>query len=586
MNFRNEMDKISTYQLINYKNKLVNDLDTLYQQMSLLDIDNEVNDDQQEKELSLINKYDERLNSNIGFRSIEYLGQLPFDEIHRNEERKHNIINRINNLNANSPSIEKQRAMEELRSYQNSPYAEARQISGERTNALMRRIESVEAINNLEEEATIITNRLEKLEKDINEIEEKIAIINDIINSRQKGGNIGNQDFGTWKDGSSIFKDRKGYYIIQWNPKKNQEYKKYLPNWKHKQSKNKLVLKNNKWVIKKSKNKTKGRGLKNKKNRMTRKRGGKKNGEIIKWKDIDREIYTIDLDKHPLPSSQDIHGSQETEGSEGSEVVLNEFIENDDESFEQLTQLEENKRYIFVIVYEGGKAKMHLDDANVLWHNDLSEDYEGKNKILAAGELKWVPEENKLKISNQSGHYEPDAEDVKNVTIDFFVGGIDIDFYYYKVDDGYKTPLSSQSPSPLDMMDREIDFEYKATKGGGNKEKNLKNKTLKKCSNKTGFYRDGYCKTGDDDKGVHTVCAKMDDKFMKFTKSKGNNLYGVVKSGENWCLCQDRWEEANENNAAPDVIIDATNYKTKDSIKRKIFKKRITKKGGKIKKKS
>jgi hypothetical protein len=46
-------------------------------------------------------------------------------------------------------------------------------------------------------------------------------------------GLIGNIDYGSWKDGSSIFKDKKGYYIIQAKNKgKGEAYKKYLKNWK------------------------------------------------------------------------------------------------------------------------------------------------------------------------------------------------------------------------------------------------------------------------------------------------------------------------------------------------------------------
>lgn len=90
------------------------------------------------------------------------------------------------------------------------------------------------------------------------------------------GGNnkIGNQEFGSWKDGSSIFKDSKGYYIIQWNPTKNEEYKKYLPNWKPKQSENKLVLKN-KWLVTKSKKKNANTKKMNKTKRRGKTKGGK-----------------------------------------------------------------------------------------------------------------------------------------------------------------------------------------------------------------------------------------------------------------------------------------------------------------------
>ena len=59
----------------------------------------------------------------------------------------------------------------------------------------------------------------------------------------------------------------------------------------------------------------------------------------------------------------------------------------------------------------------------------------------------------------------------------------------------------------------------------------------------TGFYRDGYCRTGDDDTGSHTVCAKVTEEFLEFTKSMGNNL-DMLKPGDKWCLCAKRWEEA------------------------------------------
>ena len=34
----------------------------------------------------------------------------------------------------------------------------------------------------------------------------------------------------------------------------------------------------------------------------------------------------------------------------------------------------------------------------------------------------------------------------------------------------------------------------------------------------TGFYRDGCCNTGADDFGVHTVCAEVTEKFLKFSE--------------------------------------------------------------------
>ena len=66
-------------------------------------------------------------------------------------------------------------------------------------------------------------------------------------------------------------------------------------------------------------------------------------------------------------------------------------------------------------------------------------------------------------------------------------------------------------------------------KGGGRRRKtyrkNILGKTITKCSTKpmTGFYRDGYCMTGSDDSGTHTVCARMNKHFLNYTASKGND---------------------------------------------------------------
>ena len=96
---------------------------------------------------------------------------------------------------------------------------------------------------------------------------------------------------------------------------------------------------------------------------------------------------------------------------------------------------------------------------------------------------------------------------------------------------------------------------------------NILNKPLQICGEDpmTGYYRDGYCKTDSSDKGTHTVCSEVDDEFLEFTKSKGNNL-SFLKSGDRWCLCANRWKEAHKVGKAPKVIKNATNKKTLDVI--------------------
>ena len=91
----------------------------------------------------------------------------------------------------------------------------------------------------------------------------------------------------------------------------------------------------------------------------------------------------------------------------------------------------------------------------------------------------------------------------------------------------------------------------------------------------TGYNRDGYCKTDSSDEGTHTVCGEVDDQFLEFTKSKGNDL-SMLKPGDKWCLCAKRWKEAYDEGVAPKVIKKSTNKKTLDVIGDVIFDKNTT----------
>ena len=82
----------------------------------------------------------------------------------------------------------------------------------------------------------------------------------------------------------------------------------------------------------------------------------------------------------------------------------------------------------------------------------------------------------------------------------------------------------------------------------------------------TGFYRDGYCRTGSGDLGVHVVCAVMTEEFLEFTRSRGNDLVTPVPEflfpglvpGDHWCVVAERWQEALEAGLAPPVVLEAT----------------------------
>ena len=87
---------------------------------------------------------------------------------------------------------------------------------------------------------------------------------------------------------------------------------------------------------------------------------------------------------------------------------------------------------------------------------------------------------------------------------------------------------------------------------------------------RTGFFRNGCCETGPEDRGLHTVCAVMTAEFLAFSKAAGNDLstpmpeYGFpgLKPGDRWCLCAPRWKEALDAGMAPQLVLEATHEET------------------------
>ena len=86
----------------------------------------------------------------------------------------------------------------------------------------------------------------------------------------------------------------------------------------------------------------------------------------------------------------------------------------------------------------------------------------------------------------------------------------------------------------------------------------------------TGFWRDGCCNTGPEDRGVHTVCAIMTAEFLTFSTAAGNDLstprpefgFPGLQPGDRWCLCAARWAEAYAAGAAPKLVLAATHIAT------------------------
>ena len=80
-----------------------------------------------------------------------------------------------------------------------------------------------------------------------------------------------------------------------------------------------------------------------------------------------------------------------------------------------------------------------------------------------------------------------------------------------------------------------------------NFQKNVLGEKLEPCSTDpvTGWFRDGCCNTDNRDIGVHTVCAKVNNEFLQWSKETGNDLitpnpkfgFAGLKDGDSWCVC-------------------------------------------------
>ena len=108
------------------------------------------------------------------------------------------------------------------------------------------------------------------------------------------------------------------------------------------------------------------------------------------------------------------------------------------------------------------------------------------------------------------------------------------------------------------------------------KQKNVFGEDLEPCSNDplTGWLRDGCCNTDKNDRGVHTVCAKVTNEFLIWSKKVGNDLitphpefgFPGLKNGDKWCVCASFYAGALEAGKACPVYLKGTHQKTLELI--------------------
>ncbi|SDL34341.1 DUF2237 family protein [Paracoccus chinensis] len=105
---------------------------------------------------------------------------------------------------------------------------------------------------------------------------------------------------------------------------------------------------------------------------------------------------------------------------------------------------------------------------------------------------------------------------------------------------------------------------------------NVLGEPLQPCSTRplTGFYRNGCCDTGPEDRGSHTVCVIATEEFLAFSKYLGNDLstprpeYGFagLKAGDRWCVCAGRFLQAAQEFAAPQVVLASTHLRATEIV--------------------
>lgn len=90
----------------------------------------------------------------------------------------------------------------------------------------------------------------------------------------------------------------------------------------------------------------------------------------------------------------------------------------------------------------------------------------------------------------------------------------------------------------------------------------------------TGFFRDGCCRTGPEDRGSHTICAVVSSEFLDHQRSIGNDLMtpapayrfpGLVP-GDRWCVTAVNWMRAHRDGAAAPVVLASTHERVLELV--------------------
>jgi uncharacterized protein len=107
-------------------------------------------------------------------------------------------------------------------------------------------------------------------------------------------------------------------------------------------------------------------------------------------------------------------------------------------------------------------------------------------------------------------------------------------------------------------------------------ERNVLGGELEPCGTDplTGFYRDGCCLTGPEDRGSHTICAVVTAEFLAHQRAIGNDLSTAVPQyafpglvpGDRWCVTARNWLRAWQDGAAAFVVLASTHERALEHV--------------------
>jgi len=90
----------------------------------------------------------------------------------------------------------------------------------------------------------------------------------------------------------------------------------------------------------------------------------------------------------------------------------------------------------------------------------------------------------------------------------------------------------------------------------------------------TGFFRDGCCSTGPEDRGSHTICAVVTAEFLEHQRSIGNDLstpmpmyrFPGLNPGDRWCVTAVNWLRAHMDGMAAPVVLACTHERALEIV--------------------